>query len=109
MKPTRTANQAASATTRNAARARPQVVGRFSQLVSGECKDLAKKYGDCVNAQYQEVEKDMCKSEFVAFKECAQKVFRCFVKLAGTAANRSALEREDQYSVLRPHLLWRFI
>lgn len=30
-------------------------------------------YGACVNAKYLEVEKDMCKPQFMAFKECVVK------------------------------------
>ncbi|CAA3032867.1 Hypothetical predicted protein [Olea europaea subsp. europaea] len=30
-------------------------------------------YGACVNARYLEVEKDMCKEQFAAFKNCVTK------------------------------------
>lgn len=38
-------------------------------------------YGACVNAKYLEVERDMCKVEFQAFKDCVMKaVSGCALK-----------------------------
>lgn len=34
-------------------------------------------YGACINARYLEVEKDMCKEQFAAFKNCVTKAVRC--------------------------------
>ncbi|KAH9820722.1 hypothetical protein DFH28DRAFT_923982 [Melampsora americana] len=73
MKPTRVTSQASAASCTAAATSQPPLA-QFSRLVSGECKEPAKQYGDCVNARYKEVEMDMCKAEFMAFKACAHKV-----------------------------------
>lgn len=38
-----------------------------------EQSDQAAAYGACINAKYLEVEKDMCKEQFTAFKDCVTK------------------------------------
>jgi len=40
---------------------------------TASCSEQAAAYGACVNARYLEVEKDMCKEQFAAFKNCVTK------------------------------------
>ncbi|RSH92233.1 hypothetical protein EHS25_008648 [Saitozyma podzolica] len=37
------------------------------------CSAQSAAYGRCIGKSYQEVSKDMCQAEFLAFKECVQK------------------------------------
>lgn len=56
----------------------------------------SRKYGDCVNKKYQDVEKDMCMAEFMAFKACAQKVVSDFT---GGVKEHFLDERDDLVGV----------
>lgn len=38
------------------------------------CPAQATAYGQCIAASYKDVQKDMCKKEFDAFKSCVQQV-----------------------------------
>ncbi|MBW0472165.1 hypothetical protein O181_011880 [Austropuccinia psidii MF-1] len=51
-------------------------ISDIAQAVShtSPCHHLSIKYGECVSNKYQEVEKDICQSEFEQFKECVQSV-----------------------------------
>lgn len=40
---------------------------------TASCSTEAAAYGACVNAKYLEVDKDMCKEQFLAFKNCVTK------------------------------------
>ncbi|CUA71188.1 hypothetical protein RSOLAG22IIIB_04492 [Rhizoctonia solani] len=39
---------------------------------SKSCSAPAKAYGQCILANYQDARKDMCSTEFIAFKTCVQ-------------------------------------
>ncbi|CEL53591.1 hypothetical protein RSOLAG1IB_06446 [Rhizoctonia solani AG-1 IB] len=39
---------------------------------STSCAIPAKAYGQCILANYQDVRKDMCNTEFIEFKNCVQ-------------------------------------
>lgn len=45
----------------------------YLHAISTACPNQAAAYGACVNAKYMEVEKDMCREQFVAFKQCVTK------------------------------------
>jgi NADH dehydrogenase [ubiquinone] 1 alpha subcomplex assembly factor 8 len=45
---------------------------RFATATTVTCATAAKVYGQCILASYQDVKKDMCQKEFLAFKECVQ-------------------------------------
>jgi hypothetical protein len=45
---------------------------RFATAATVTCATAGKAYGQCILASYQDVKKDMCHKEFLAFKECVQ-------------------------------------
>lgn len=39
--------------------------------------EQARTYGQCVTANYENIERNMCQKEFLAFKACVQQKVRC--------------------------------
>ncbi|KAJ9478910.1 hypothetical protein PHBOTO_002432 [Pseudozyma hubeiensis] len=39
---------------------------------AAKCSSEARIYGQCVTANYENIERNMCQKEFIAFKACVQ-------------------------------------
>lgn len=53
--------------------------------------EQAAAYGACINAKYLEVEKDMCKEQFTAFKECVTKAVSRDARIAALSQHCSRM------------------
>ncbi|KIM24505.1 hypothetical protein M408DRAFT_75774 [Serendipita vermifera MAFF 305830] len=49
---------------------------RFATATTITCSTTAATYGQCMLKSYQDVKKDMCQKEFLAFKDCVQTAVR---------------------------------
>lgn len=56
-------------------------IKRLAVAVTTTCAAPASVYGKCILANYQDVKKDMCATEFRAFKDCVQTTVRPVVVL----------------------------
>jgi NADH dehydrogenase [ubiquinone] 1 alpha subcomplex assembly factor 8 len=51
-------------------------IKRFATATTVTCSTSAVAYGECILKSYQDVRKDMCQKEFLAFKDCVQTAVR---------------------------------
>jgi NADH dehydrogenase [ubiquinone] 1 alpha subcomplex assembly factor 8 len=51
-------------------------IKRFATATTVTCSKPAAAYGECILKSYQDVRKDMCQKEFLAFKNCVQTAVR---------------------------------
>lgn len=49
---------------------------RSLSAAAGQCKSQAQAYGQCMLANYQNIERDACATEFAAFQRCVQTTVR---------------------------------
>ena len=45
-------------------------------LAIGECQSHAIQYGQCISANFKDVERGMCERQFQAFKSCVTRVMK---------------------------------
>ena len=61
---------------RNMNPAKISPIKRLATATTVTCATPAAAYGECILKSYQDVRKDMCQKEFLAFKDCVQTAVR---------------------------------